>query len=136
MVSIEGLSSEFGTHNSDTSTHIESPFNVEFPPQEMMTFAAATSTTPTPTKPRSANKHPTKRPRAPVVSTTLTPPKTTSTQVISNESPLISQHFEDYKCRIIAEFKNLYRKAQKAKKKHSRMSNLNSQNIAPHSLRI
>ena len=133
---MEGLSSEFGTHNSDTSTHIESPFSAEFPPLQMMTFAAATSTTPTPTKPRSANKRPTKRPRAPIISTSPTPPKTTSTQVISNESPLISQHFEDYKCRIIAEFKSLYQKAQKAKRTYTRMSNLNSHNIAPHSLRI
>ena len=58
---MEGLSSEFGTHNSDTLTHIESPFNAEFPPQQMMTFVVATSTTPT-MKPRSANKRPTKKP--------------------------------------------------------------------------
>ena len=133
---MEGLSSEFGTHNSDTSTRIESPFSAEFPPQQMMTFAATASTTPTPTKPRSANKRPNKRQRAPTLSPTFNNSNPSNDKVTSSESYLSSHHFEDYKHKVVLEFKHLYRRTQEAKNTYKRISNLNSHDLTPHSLRV
>ena len=49
---------------------------------------------------------------------------------------MCSQHFEDYKRKIVSEFKHLYRRTQQAKNTYRRISDLNSHDITPHSLRV
>ena len=92
----------FGTHNTEsTPTRIQSPFSAEFPPQQMMTFAATTSTTPTPTKPRSANKRRNERQHAPTLSPTFNNSNPCNEKVTSSESYLSSHDFEDYKRKVV-----------------------------------
>ena len=157
---MESSSLEHGTHNGPNSTNLEESFSEEFPPNKVMTFAAEASTTPTPTKPhnankrpnkrlrasinsptrrrilrirRSANKRPSKRPRAPLISPKLL--YSNKDKVTLSDATLYSKHFNDYKVKIIAEFKSLYRRSKKTKTTYTRILNLNEHDLTPPSLR-
>ena len=157
---MESSSLEHGTHNGLNSTNLEEPFSEEFPPNKVMTFAAEASATPTPTKPhntkkrpnkrlrapinsptrrrilrirRSANKRPSKRLRAPLISPKLL--YSNKDKVTPSDATLYSKHFNDYKVKILAEFKSLYRRSKKTKTTYTRILTLNEHDLTPPSLR-